>query len=293
MNSVAIIGAGPAGLSTAIQLKRYNIKSLLFEKNLVGGLLRNANLVENYPGFTDGIVGIELAKHFLRHLYKTGVKVNYEEVKEVNYDEEKFFVKTNCENIACRIVVLATGTKPKEIPGLKITTEINKLIFYEIYPILKVRNKDIAIIGAGDAAFDYALNLARFNKVTIFNRGNKTKCLPLLWEKAVNNKNIIYLKNTAVKNIKQDNEGLTLFCCDKLKEYEMIFSYLVVAIGRNPNFDLIRTNLKRNLDRLQKSKSLFIIGDAKNDMYRQTAIAAGDGIKTAMEIYRKFNRENS
>ena len=95
MNNVAIIGAGPAGLSTAIQLKRYKIDPLLFEKNLVGGLLRNAHLVENYPGFTNGIVGIELAKHFLRHLYKTGVKVNYEEVKEVDYDEEKFFVKTN------------------------------------------------------------------------------------------------------------------------------------------------------------------------------------------------------
>jgi len=293
MNSVVIIGAGPAGLSTAIQLKRYNIEPLLFEKNLVGGLLRNANSVENYPGFTDGIVGIELAKHFLRHLDKTGVKVNYEEVKEVDFDEEKFFVKTNSENIACKIVVLATGTKPKEIPGLKITTEISKLIFYEIYPIIKVRNKDVAIIGAGDAAFDYALNLAQFNKVTIFNRGKETKCLPLLWERAVKNENIIYLKNTAVKSIKQDNDGLTLSCCDKKGEHEMTLSFLVVAIGRNPNLDLISTNLKKNLDRLQKSKSLFIIGDVKNDMYRQTAIATGDGIKTAMEIYRKLNEENS
>ena len=293
MNNVAIIGAGPAGLSTAIQLKRYNIEPLLFEKNVAGGLLKNANLVENYPGFSDGISGIELARHFLKHLYKTGVKVNYEEVKEVDYGEEGFFVKTNSENIVCKVVVLATGTKPKEIPGLKITTEISKLIFYEIYPILKVRNKDIAIIGAGDAAFDYALNLARFNKVTIFNRGKETKCLPLLWEKTVKNENIIYLKDTAVKSIKQDNDGLTLSCCDKKGEHEMTLSFLVVAIGRNPNLDLISTNLKKNLSRLKNSKSLFIIGDVKNDMYRQTAIATGDGIKTAMEIYRKLKGENS
>ena len=293
MNNVAIIGAGPAGLSTAIQLKRYKIDPLLFEKNLVGGLLRNAHLVENYPGFTNGIVGIELAKHFLRHLYKTGVKVNYEEVKEVDYDEEKFFVKTNSENSVCKILVLATGTKPKEIPRLKITTGFSKLIFCEIYPILKVQNKDIAIIGAGDAAFDYALNLARFNKVTIFNRGYKTKCLPLLWERAMNNKNIIYLKNTAVKSIKQDNDELTLSCYDKMEECETTFSYLVIAIGRNPNLDLMGTNLKKNLERLQKSKSLFIIGDAKNNIYRQTAIATGDGIKAAMEIYRKLKGENS
>ncbi|MFC2092276.1 NAD(P)/FAD-dependent oxidoreductase [Bacteroidota bacterium] len=293
MNSVVIIGAGPAGLSTAIQLKRYNIEPLLFEKNLVGGLLRNANLVENYPGFVNGISGVELVNAFSRHLDKAGIKINYEEVKEVDHCKGEFFVKTNSKNVACKIIVLATGTKPKVISSLKITSEISKLNFYEIYPIRKARNKEIAIIGAGDAAFDYALNLARFNKVTIFNRGHKTKCLPLLWERALKNENIIYLKNIAVKNIKQNNDELVLSCCDKMGEYEMTFSYLVIAIGRSPNLNIISTNLKRNLVGLQKSKYLFIIGDARNDMYRQTAIAAGDGIKTAMKIYRKLNRENS
>ena len=194
MNDVAIIGAGPAGLSAAVQLKRYNTDILLFEKNLVGGLLRNANLVENYPGFGDGSSGIELVEQFSRHLDKTGLKVNYEEVKEIDYSKDKFFVKTNNKNTACKIVVIATGTKPQKIPGLKITEEICKLIFYEIYPILKVQNKNIAIIGAGDAAFDYALNLARFNKVTILNRGNETSCLSLLWERAIKNETIFYNK---------------------------------------------------------------------------------------------------
>jgi len=293
MNDVAIIGAGPAGLSAAVQLKRYNTDILLFEKNLVGGLLRNANLVENYPGFGDGSSGIELVEQFSRHLDKTGLKVNYEEVKEIDYSKDKFFVKTNNKNTACKIVVIATGTKPQKIPGLKITEEICKLIFYEIYPILKVQNKNIAIIGAGDAAFDYALNLARFNKVTILNRGNETSCLSLLWERAIKNENIFYNKNTAVTSIKQDNGELAISYCDGKGEHVMIFSYLVVAIGRNPNLDLISTNLRKNLGKLQKSKSLFIIGDAKNDIYRQTAIATGDGIKAAMEIHRKLNGKNS
>jgi thioredoxin reductase len=291
MNNVAIIGAGPAGLSTAIQLKRYNIESLLFEGNLVGGLLRNANLVENYPGFPRGISGIKLVNIFLKHLNKAGVNVVSERVLELDNNNGIFTVKTAKRVTNFKIAVIASGTKPKKIQNLFLPPETVSCVFYEVYPIINEVNKNILIIGAGDTAFDYALNLSVKNKVTIFNRSTKIKCLPLLLERVMGNKNISYEENTVVKNIIYDNKELKITYYNRTIESIKHFSYLVIAVGRIQNKDFICKNINLNLDKLLKSKSIFIIGDAKNNIYRQTAIAAGDGIKTAMDINIKFKEE--
>ena len=151
---MVIIGAGPAGLSTAIQLKRYDIEPTLLEKEEIGGLLRNANLVENYPGFPSGVPGPELVKLFKKQLENAQIKVYFEKVLELDYKNGLFSIKTNQKKITCRIVVIASGTKPRKLSNLDLPTEIENHIFYEIYPLTQVTNKKIAIIGAGDAAFD-------------------------------------------------------------------------------------------------------------------------------------------
>ena len=288
IGDVVIIGAGPAGISTAIQLRRYNIEPLLLEKSAVGGLLRNANLVENYPGFPEGIIGTKLVSVFSKHLERAGVKVCFEEVLELDFTNGKFTIRTNKQTITSRMVVMATGTKPKKIKNLSIPADIEPYVLYEIYPIISEVGKSIAIIGAGDAAFDYALNLASHNKVTILNRGSKIKCLPLLWDRAVKNDNISYEENTIVMSIEKNNNGLELHCTNKNGDKKINCSYLVIAIGREPNLDFISSNLKPNIDKLQRSKLLYIIGDIKNDKYRQTSIAVGEGTKAAMEINEKL-----
>jgi len=291
-NDVVIIGAGPAGISTAIQLRRYNIEPLLLEKRVVGGLLRNANLVENYPGFPKGIIGIALVNIFLKHLDRAGVKVYFEEVSELDYNNENFTIKTNNQTITSHIAVIAAGTKPKKIENFSIPEDIEPYIFCEVYPIINEIGKNIAIVGAGDAAFDYALNLARQNKVTILNRGSKTKCLPLLWERAARNENISYKEDTIVKSIEKHDGELNLLCSNKNSDNKIICSYLLIAIGRKPNLSLISSNLKLNIDKLQKSKLLYLIGDIKNDKYRQTSIAVGEGTRAAMEIHEKLKLIN-
>lgn len=283
-----IIGAGPAGISTAIQLRRYNIEPLLLEKSAVGGLLRNASLVENYPGFSDGITGKELVNIFSKHLARAGVEVCFEEVLELDYDNEKFTIKTNNQTIKSRIAVIATGTNPRKITNPSISADIESSVFYEVYPIMNDVGKTIVIIGAGDAAFDYALNFARQNKVTILNRGSETKCLPLLWESAVKNENLSYEKDTKVKSIEKHSGGLILHCSNKNGGTKINCTYLVIAIGRKPNIGFISLNLKANIDNLQKSKRLHIIGDIKNDKYRQASIAVGEGTRAAMEINEKL-----
>ena len=163
---VAIIGAGPAGISTAIQLKRYGINPVLFEKGEVGGLLKNANLVENYPGFPEGISGLNLIELFKKQLKNLSLKIFYEEIKRLDYANNIFLLKTPEKLFYSSIVVIASGTKPKRPTHFEISENAKNKIFYEVYPLLKVKKKQIIIIGAGDAAFDYALNLAKNNKIT-------------------------------------------------------------------------------------------------------------------------------
>lgn len=291
MNDVVIIGAGPAGISAAIQLKRYGMEPVLMEKEEVGGLLRNANLVENYPGFPKGISGPELAQIFKKQLENLQIKVHSEKVLKLDYEKETFFIKTDQRTINCQIVIIASGTESLKLTEHDMPSETESHIFYEVYPLLQVANKKIAIIGAGDAAFDYALNISKKNDVVIINRGREVKCLPLLRERVMETKNISYLEDTHVRRIKYHDDRLILTCRNTMKEWETDVSYLIVAIGREPCLDFFSENLKKNLGKLQKSKMLYMIGDVKNDIYRQTAIAAGDGIKSAMEIYKKLKEE--
>ncbi len=261
---------------------------MFLEQEEIGGLLRNANLVENYPGFPEGITGFELVKLFEQHLKNTGVKVSFEKVIELEYRDGLFFIKTNKREIETNIAVIATGTKPKKNSFLSVTDDIKDRILYEVYPILGIRNKKIAVIGAGDAAFDYALNLSKNNEVVILNRSEKTGCIPLLLERSMKSGNISYLSNTCIGKISSSGSKLLLTCTgnDSGKAVQIVADYVIVAIGREPCLDYLGCEIRKNFETLINSNKLYIVGDVKNGIFRQTAICVGDGIKTAMEIFR-------
>ncbi len=198
---VIIIGAGPAGIATAIQLKRHGIEPVILERGEIGGLLRNANLVENYPGFPDGISGPNLIELFKRQLANTGIAVSSERVLELSHRDEAFFTKTNRRMFRSTTAVIASGTKPTKISEIRITDGINDRIFYEVYPLRGMVNQKIAIIGAGDAAFDYALGLSQNNEVTILNRGEQDRCIPVLRDRCMKSEAISYLTNVCVREV--------------------------------------------------------------------------------------------
>jgi thioredoxin reductase len=286
VNDVVIIGAGPAGISTAIQLKRHGIEPILLEREEVGGLLKNANLIENYLGFPDGITGPEIIDLFKKQLKNTRVNADIEKVLELDFSNDIFLIKTDQRTFSCSIVVIATGTKPSRLSEIRFPENAADRIFYEINTLRNAANEKIAIIGSGDLAFDYALNLSIKNDVTILNRGEKAKCLLLLWERAKRNEKISYIENTQVKKVDCLDGRLVLTCHNAVHDWKTSVSYLVIAIGREPNLDFLSNRLRRNLDQLQNKKLLYQVGDVKNGICRQTASATGDGIKAAMEIYR-------
>ncbi len=287
VEEVIIIGAGPAGLAAAIQLRRYGIHPLLFERGEVGGLLRNANLVENYPGFPRGISGARLVKLFARQASNVGVVVTQAEVTSIAYDQGLFQVRTSQGSYLSRLAVIATGTKPLRIADLFIPGELQDRVFYEVHELVNIEGKSVVIIGGGDAAFDYALNLAKKNHVTILNRGEKPKCLPLLWERARVVDSIAYHDQTFVQKIRKcPKSGMLVDCQTPACELQFHADYLLIAIGREANMDCLSAELIQQTPMLEKQGILYIIGDVKNGIFRQTSIAVGEGVLTAMKVYR-------
>ncbi len=112
---VVIIGAGPAGLAAAMQLKRQGIDPLVLERKLVGGLLLNANLVENYPGFVEGISGPELVSLFKDQAERLGVVIENEEVITASFEANHFRIVTNKRILKSQLLIAGSGTKPKKI----------------------------------------------------------------------------------------------------------------------------------------------------------------------------------
>jgi thioredoxin reductase (NADPH) len=287
VEDVIIVGAGPAGLATAIQLKRYGINPLLFEREAVGGLLRNANLVENYPGFPRGISGAKLVKLFARQATNFNIEVTRQEVIALDYAPGLFVAKSKYNSHVSRIAVIATGTKPLLFTDLLIPESLTERVFYEVHGLLNVEEKCVAIIGSGDAAFDYALNLATKNQVIILNRGERPKCLPLLWERAQEVSNISYRNNTRVTKLSKDPvAGMLVDCMYSAGELQFHADYLLCAIGREARLDCLSETVRRQASDLEGRGVLYMVGDVRNGIFRQTSIAVGEGVLAAMKIYR-------
>jgi len=283
---VAVIGAGPAGAAAAIQLKRQGIAFRIWERDKIGGLLRNAHLVENYPGFPRGISGPDLAQLFKKQLDRLGVRVEFYDVLELDYVRGLFSIRTPRGVLSSRICVVATGTEPRRLPETLVAQDAQDRVFYEITHLARASGKRIAVIGAGDAAFDYALSLARRNEVVILNRGRETKCLALLRARVKGLPGIAYRPNSRVETIQRTKTGLRLGCSGRRGKFSTEVSYLVAAIGREPRLDFWGSTLRRTRPALQASRRLYLVGDASHSSFRQTAMAVGDGIKAALDIAR-------
>jgi thioredoxin reductase len=288
---VVIVGAGPAGMTAAIQLTRYGIPFILLEKERVGGLLWNANLVENYPGFPAGVSGPKLVRLIEKQMERIGVTVTFDPVSQIGLDAKMgICVKTLNAEYWPQYVIVASGTKPVSIP-IAIPDAARNRVFSDVYHLLAESDKKIVIIGAGDAAFDYALNLTKNrNSVTILNRGGDVKCLGLLWRRAMVDPGIEYRAETLVSKVDFDEipPGSAEETAGKLivqteAGEALIADYLLFAIGRIPQVNFLHDEFINN-----PLENVYLVGDVKNGLYRQAAIAAGDGLRAAMDINFKL-----
>ena len=251
----------------------------------------NANLVENYLGFPQGIAGPELVGLFAQQAGRFDIRPVPDTINSVSYSNGLFHLEGTIQSYTCNILVIASGTVPSLPGGFPSHLASKGLVHTDISALRKVHGRKFAVIGAGDAAFDYALSLAeRKNSVSICNRGNKITALRLLSEKALKNKLIDYHENCTLISVnEQEDNKLRLVFREITSDSEYIADYLIFATGRRPALDFISDELKPLLDTLVSRHRLYLIGDVKNGQYRQLSLSAGDGVKAAMEIFSNGN----
>jgi thioredoxin reductase len=267
----------------------------LYERGRIGGLLWNASLLENYPGFPGGISGPELAGLLEEQLARYDVAVRFEEVTAASFDGDAFRLESSGGSDRCRVLVVASGTRPREFPpppAAPPAGDSRGRVLYDVYPIADVSGKNIAVVGAGDAAFDYALNLSRRNDVIILGRSGGPRCIPILEERAAAAPRIEYRPNAEVLRLDvNDGPGVSVTYAGPDGPASLEADYALLAVGREPQRAFIPESLMEDAGRLEAESRLYFVGDVRNGELRQAAIAAGDGVRAALRIYRRAIEE--
>jgi thioredoxin reductase (NADPH) len=297
---VALIGGGPACVTAAIQLTRAGLDNLLISDEL-GGKIRNANLVENLLGYPKGIDGEDLVQLIKQQTRKHNViflkrTVKFVEYKNVGTNAFRFVITTDKEQIQSKYLIVGTGSKPKKL-GIYGEEEAfaQKKLFYENYEARKhVKEKNVIIVGGGDTAYDYALNIKdSASNISIVQRSRISKSIPILQTRAQKEENIKIISGVTLNKIKLDGKIPMIDAKRDDRMLPLIGDVIIVAIGREPNLDIISEKLLEVYEGKSENSKLYFVGDVKKDNYRQVSIAMGDGMKAAMEIVKEVTIEES
>ncbi|HOK18564.1 MAG TPA: thioredoxin-disulfide reductase [Caldisericia bacterium] len=289
MYDIIIIGGGPAGLSASIYSKRFGLSTLLIEKFGIGGQVLLTDLVENYPGFPEGIKGPELVYKMEEQAKKFGVEFLIDEVLDVEIDNEIKKTKTNSSIYESDGLIISTGVNPKklDIPGEKEFT--GKGVSYcAICDAFFYKNKNVLVVGGGDSALTEALYLTNFaNKVYIIHRRDKLRAAQYLQEKAFKNNKIEFIFNSILKEIKGEKR-VEKVLIQNIKEdriYELDVDGIFIYIGLAPNSSLFKDKINLdengfiNTDSEMRTNKKFVyaVGDVRKKELRQIITACADG----------------
>jgi thioredoxin reductase len=272
----------------AVQLRRSGIAFLLFEKGRIGGLLNEAQRVENFPGVPGGLPGRTLALRLKRQLSAAAIQVEPTAVIGLAFRDGRFTVRTAERSLVAERVILACGTVPVPSGPPLDAERFRGRLFTGILPLLKIAGETVAVIGGGDAACDYALSLAEKNRVHILVRSGHARALPLLFERCRRQPRIVIHENTRLTHAEpgQGGAGIILKTANALDGRcgEIACQRILLAVGRAPALDLLDVELRAALDGWVGKQKIFLAGDVANGRFRQAAIAAADGLRAAMAI---------
>jgi thioredoxin reductase (NADPH) len=307
VEKVIIIGSGCAGLTAAIYAARANLNPLVLEGRQPGGQLSTTTLVENFPGFPDGIDGPQLILNMHQQAEKFGTRFSYAEVTDFEPMNNHIRVKADDEWLETQALIIASGASARYL-GLD---NEEKLIGHGLTSCATCdgafyKNVPVAVIGGGDSAAEESIFLTRFaSKVYLIHRRDQMRASKIMQERLFSNKKIEPIWNTIVTKYVPDEKGeMSAVCLRNAKtgeERELPVAAVFVAIGHDPNTQAYRGKLETDPDgyliakRLVESKhaGVFIAGDVADRVYKQAVTAAGSGCAAALEAEKYLSELES
>jgi thioredoxin reductase (NADPH) len=297
VRNVIIIGSGPAGLTAALYSARANLQPLLIEGIEAGGQLMLTTMVENYPGYRDGIMGPELMGEMRAQAERFGTEIVQGNVTSVDLGSQPMVVKTPDHDYQAKTIIIATGASARLLGlpseralmghGVSTCATCDGYFF---------RGEDIAVVGGGDSAMEEAIFLTRFAaKVTVVHRRSTLRASKIMQDKARANHKIAWQLDSEVEEIRGGGKGdVTSMVVRNNKtgeKSEIPVSGVFVAIGHTPNTSLFQGQLE--LDRngyiithdgaKTNVPGVFACGDVQDHIYRQAITAAGTGCMAALD----------
>jgi len=290
---VVIIGGGPAGLTAGLYTSRARLNSLLIEKGVVGGQILNAEKVDNYPGFPEGISGSELGQLMHQQATEHGLKTIIAEVIGIEPQPKPIVVKTTEGNFTAKAVIIATGSERSKlgIPGEE--EFMGKGVSYcATCDAAFFQGLPLAVVGGGNAAITEALHLTKFaSRITVIHRRNQLRASGIMQEKAFAEPKIEFLWDTVAEAIEGENSVKRI----KLRQVKtgekstLDVAGVFISVGLKPNTDYLKgvlplddgdyviTNNKMETE----IPGILAAGDIRSDSARQAITATGDGATAA------------
>ena len=297
IRNVVIVGSGCAGHTAALYTARANLKPLILEGHEPGGQLALTTLVENFPGFPEGIQGPELVENMRKQAVRFGAEYRHGHLASVDLSHRPFKLHISHEVVHARTLIIASGASARWL-GLPHEQE---LIGHGVSSCATCdgfffSGKEIAVVGGGDSAMEEAIFLTRFaTKVTLIHRRDAFRASKIMLERAQRNDKIHFLTNTVVEDVHDVNaKQVTSLKLRNLKTgdvWDFPTSALFLGIGHIPNAKVFEGQLDTDQDGYLKTTrnvftrvhGVYACGDVQDRRYRQAITAAGSGCMAALE----------
>jgi thioredoxin reductase (NADPH) len=306
VRDTVILGSGCSGLTAAIYAARANLKPLVIEGHEPGGQLSMTTLVENFPGWPEGIMGPQLIENMKEQAGRFGAEIRMGHLASTDLTKTPFELDMGGgEIVRTRTLIIASGASAR---WLGLPSE-QALIGYGVSSCATcdgffASGKEIAVVGGGDSAMEEALFLTRFaTKVTLINRSENFRASRIMLERAQEHPQIEFLHNTVVEEVlgveEKDVKGLKLFNQKTGERWTLPVSFMFLGIGHEPNATAFQGQLDLDSDGYIKTdrnvfttrlgiplQGVFACGDIQDRRYRQAITAAGSGCMAALEVER-------